>query len=155
MYLAEVDSLLTKRVAEDLIDHLEDVIFPALLNSLHMDMTAEAVMTWDACELNINLARVVEGGEVDHAVSVRLPLLELPLHHNLLVLFNALVDSDDVAVKHVERATRSWVRLGKVARPLTDLPLVGHAHEYDVSWHAINGLDFSLLGHLSPRKKEK
>ena len=113
-----------------------------------MDMAAEAVMAWDVRELDFDLTGIVELHKIDDTISIGFPLLELPLHHNFLVLLHRLVHSNNVAIEYVVSATGYRIRLGKVAGPLADLPLISHAREDDTRWHAIDDLNFCLLRHL-------
>ena len=98
-------SLLAEGVAEHVVDHLEDVVLPALLDVLYMDVAAEAVVRRNVGEGDIDFAWVIKRDEIDDTVCVLFPLLKLPFHADFLVFYDFLVDALDRAVEHLQLAT--------------------------------------------------
>lgn len=51
-----IASFIYKWVSKDIVNHLEDVIFPALLNRLHVDVVSVDVVHWNVCKAHFDLA---------------------------------------------------------------------------------------------------
>lgn len=60
-----------------------------------MDVAAEAVVSRNISEGDVDFARVIKRDKVNDTVCVLLPLLELPLHADFLVINDLLVDALD------------------------------------------------------------
>ena len=82
-------------IAENGVDHLENVLSPALLDTFDVDVLAVRVVSGNVGVIDLNLTRVVKADELDDNVCVVGPLLELPLHPDHAVLLKLLVDAQD------------------------------------------------------------
>ena len=85
-------SLISKGIAKDPVNHLEDVVVPPLLNVFYVDMVTIGVMSWDVCVTHFDLARIIEADKIDYHIGVFRPLLKLPFHLDLYILLNLLVN---------------------------------------------------------------
>ena len=83
------------------MDHLENILPPSVLNGINLDIVTEVVLSGDIGVGDLDLARVVEAGEVDDHIGVLWPLLELPLHLDLGVIGQLLVNALNVTIKHL------------------------------------------------------
>ena len=113
------------------MDHLKDVLSPASLDGFNVNAVAEGVVCRDVRVVDLDLARVVEVLKSHHTVSILGPLLKLPLHLNLFVLFDLLVNALDGSIKHLKFALGHRFRHCETARELADLDLVSHRLEDD------------------------
>jgi len=108
------------------VDHLKDVLSPASLDGFNLNAVAEGVVVRDVRVVDLDLARVVEVFESHHTVRILGPLLELPLHLNLFVFFDLLVNALDGPIEHLKFALGHRFRHCETARELADLNLVSH-----------------------------
>ena len=77
------------------MDHLENVLSPALLDTFDVDVLAVRVVSGNVGVIDLNFTRVVKADELDDNVCVVGPLLELPFHPDHAVLLKLLVDAQD------------------------------------------------------------
>ena len=77
------------------MDHLENVLSPALLDTFDVDVLAVRVVSGNVVVIDLNFTRVVKADELDDNVCVVGPLLELPFHPDHAVLLKLLVDAQD------------------------------------------------------------
>ena len=83
------------------MDHLENIFPPAVLNSLHVDVVAISVVRGHVRERDLDLTGVIEADKVDDHICELWPLLKLPLHLDLSVIAQLLVDALDGPIKHL------------------------------------------------------
>ena len=102
-------SVVLKWVAEDHVDHFENVLSPALLDAIHLDQVSKAVSLGDVRVGNLHFARVVERHKGEVSISGLWPILELPLHLDGLVFDDFLVLSLDGPIEHLKLAAGAWL----------------------------------------------
>ena len=125
---------------------LENVLLPAIDERLGLDSAAKVVVIGHISKFDDNITAGF-AIECDFTVSELLPLLELPLHLDLLVFFQSNVLRLDSVTEELVLASDLQLRNAGRLRELAQHGLISERFVNNGGWAVVGNLDFSLLRH--------